>query len=68
MEYLFRSLKTESIPELGYRAFLEAKHAIKDYIVGYFSLVRPHQHNKMLPPDQAEKLYWKNYKTVASFT
>lgn len=68
MERFFRSLKTEWMPELGYRTFLEAKHAITDYIVGYFSQVRPHQHNKMLPPNQAEELYWKNYKTVASFT
>ncbi|CAG9296822.1 hypothetical protein CEDIAZO_01980 [Celerinatantimonas diazotrophica] len=68
MERFFRSLKTEWMPEQGYRTFLEAKHVITDYIVGYFSQVRPHQHNNMLPPCEAEELYWKNYKTVASFT
>ncbi len=68
MERFFKSLKTEWIPELGYRSFLEAKYAITDYIVGYYSQLRPHQHNNMLPPNLAEEEYWKNYKTVASST
>ncbi|REG81980.1 putative transposase [Marinomonas pollencensis] len=40
MERFFRSCKTEWIPELGYRTFLEAKHAVTDYIVGYYSQIR----------------------------
>ena len=47
MERFFRSLKTEWMPELGYRTFLEAKHAITDYIVSYFYSISPHQHNNM---------------------
>ncbi|REG79508.1 putative transposase [Marinomonas pollencensis] len=68
MERFFRSFKTEWMPELGYRTFLETKHAVTDYIVGYYSQIRPHQHNRMLPPNKAEELYWRNYKTVASLT
>ncbi|MGB3385873.1 MAG: integrase core domain-containing protein, partial [Marinomonas sp.] len=68
MERFFRSFKTEWMPELGYRTFLEAKQAVTDYIVGYYSQIRPHQHNRMLPPNKAEEVYWRNYKTVASFT
>jgi len=37
MERFFRSLKTEWVPTLGYRSFIEAKHSITDYVVGYYS-------------------------------
>lgn len=57
MERFFRSLKTEWMPELGYRTFLEAKQAITDYIVGYFCPIRPHQYNNMMSPNRAEELY-----------
>ncbi len=41
MERLFRSLKTEWMPTTGYRSVNEAKQAITDYLVGYYSQVRP---------------------------
>ena len=58
MERFFRSLKTEWIPEIGYRSFVEAKHAVIDYIIGYYSQVRPHQHNGGLSPNAAEQKFW----------
>ena len=57
MERFFRSLKTEWIPALGYRNFMEAKHAVTDYLDGYYSQTRPHQHNHGLSPNTAEQLY-----------
>ncbi|MEH6628771.1 MAG: IS3 family transposase [Motiliproteus sp.] len=68
MERFFRSLKSEWVPETGYQSFSEAKHAVTNYIVGYYSQIRPHQHNDTLPPNVAEKQYQDAYKTVASFT
>lgn len=41
MERFFRSLKNEWGPETGYINFSEAAHAIADYIVGYYSSLRP---------------------------
>lgn len=68
MERFFRSLKTEWIPTIGYRNLNEAKIEITKYIIGYYSQVRPHLHNGGLTPNESEKLYWQNYKTVARFT
>ncbi|WP_421865984.1 IS3 family transposase [Motiliproteus sp.] len=68
MERFFRSLKTEWIPETGYTSFAQAKQSITDYLIGYYSQVRPHQHSDMLPPNMTEKNYWNAYKSVASFT
>ena len=68
MERFFRSLKTEWIPTIGYRSFNEAEIDITKYIVGYYSQVRPHQHNGGLTPNESEKKYWLNYKTVANLT
>ena len=61
MERFFRSLKTEWIPEIGYRSFVEAKHAVINYIIGYYSQVRPHQHNGGLSPNAAEQKFWFAY-------
>jgi putative transposase len=61
MERFFRSLKTEWVPEIGYRSFVEAKHAVIDYIIGYYSQVRPHQHNGGLSPNAAEQKFWFAY-------
>jgi hypothetical protein len=33
----------------GLRKFAEAAHAITDYIVGYYSALRPHEYNGGLP-------------------
>jgi len=68
MERFFRSLKSEWIPQTGYPSFAQAKAAIIDYILGYYSQVRPHQHNDGLAPNVAEKRYWIEYKTVARIT
>jgi len=46
----------------------QAKTNIIDYIIGYYSQVRPHQHNNGFAPNVAEKNYWDEYKTVAKIT
>lgn len=45
MEGLFRSLKNEWVPESGYSSSNEVAHAITDYIVEYYSSLRPHEYN-----------------------
>ena len=67
MERLFRSLKTEWVPVTGYRSFAEAQQEIIRYIIGYYSQLRPHQYNGGLTPNESERLYWENSKTVANF-
>ncbi|HDP9027268.1 TPA: IS3 family transposase [Escherichia coli] len=67
MEHFFRSLKNEWMPVVGYVSFSEAAHAITDYIVGYYSALRPHEYNGGLPPNESENRYWKNSNSVASF-
>ena len=62
------NLGERSIPTVGYRNFNEAKIDITKYIIGYYSQVRPHQHNGGLAPNESEKIYWQNYKTVANLT
>lgn len=68
MERFFRSLKTEWVPTTGYRSFTEARQKIRDYIVGYYSRLRPHSYNRGLTPNESERRYWNNYKPVANFT
>lgn len=68
MERFFRSLKTEWIPTTGYRSFTEAKQRISDYILGYYSRLRPHSYNGGLTPNESEKRYWNNYSPVAKMT
>ncbi|UUL21450.1 IS3 family transposase (plasmid) [Escherichia albertii] len=68
MERFFRSLKNEWMPVVGYVSFSEAAHAITDYIVGYYSALRPHEYNGGLPPNESENRHWKNSKAVASFS
>jgi len=67
MERFFRSLKNEWVPVTGYVSFSDATHAITDYIVGYYSALRPHEYNGGLPPNESENRYWKNSNVVASF-
>lgn len=55
MERFFRSLKNEWVPVTGYINFSEAAHAITDYIVGYYSSLRPHDYNRGLPPTDTGK-------------
>ncbi len=59
MERFFRSLKTEWMPKYGYTSFNEAEHSITNYIAGYYSQLRPHQHNNGKTPNEAENLYFE---------
>ncbi|MGL4379570.1 MAG: integrase core domain-containing protein, partial [Vibrio sp.] len=68
MERFFRSLKTEWVPTVGYRSFAEAQQESIRYIIGYYSQLRPHQYNGGLTPNESERLYWGNSKTVANFS
>ena len=69
MERLFRSLKTEWIPSGGYRNLPEAQNHIGDYIISYYSRVRPHAFNGGKTPNKTEQIYWLNCsKDVATFT
>ena len=68
MERFFRSLKNEWVPATGYVSFSDAAHAITDYIVGYYSALRPHEYNGGLPPNESENRYWKNSNAEASFS
>ena len=54
MEGFFRSLKSEWVPTKGYSSFNEAQVSITQYIIGYYSQYRPHQHNGGLPPNAAK--------------
>ena len=59
MERFFRSLKTEWVPKVCYKDFTQADHSITNYIMGYYSQVRPHRHNKGISPNEAESLFKK---------
>jgi len=68
MERFFRSLKTEWIPETGYRNFEQARRSITDYIIGYYSQLRPHTFNEGLSPNAAERQFVIDHKRVAKIT
>jgi len=68
MERFFRSLKSEWVPTTGYSCLNEAQASITQYIAGYYSQHRPHQHNGGLPPNKAEARYDLVSNTVARFT
>lgn len=57
MERFFRSLKSEWIPETGFHSFVEAKQTVLDYIIGYYSQIRPHSHNSGLTPNESERRF-----------
>lgn len=67
MERFFRSLKNEWVPVAGYFILNEAAHAITEYIVEYYSALRPYEYNGGLPPNESENRYWEKSKIVASF-
>ena len=58
IERFFRGLKSEWLPTLAYTSFTEAKHAVIDYIIGYYSQFRPHQSNDGLASNFAEQNNW----------
>nr|WP_156129930.1 IS3 family transposase [Aeromonas australiensis] len=68
MERLFRSLKSEWVPRTGYQSINEAEQAITEYLVGYYSQVRPHSYNGGLTPNESEQMFWAAHKTVANFS
>ncbi len=55
MERVFRSLKTEWIPTLGYRTAQEAQRDISHFLIHRYNWVRPHQFNGGLAPARAEE-------------
>jgi len=55
MERLFRSLKTEWVPTLGYATIDEAHRDISHYLMHRYNWLRPHQFNDGLPPAIAEE-------------
>jgi putative transposase len=54
MERLFRSLKSEWIPKLGYLNLNEAKVDVAFYLMTHYNHNRPHAANNGLPPALAE--------------
>lgn len=50
MERVFRSLKSEWLPEGGYGDFGDAVRDINRWINGYYNVLRPHTRNGGLPP------------------
>ena len=68
MECFFRSLKNEWVLVNGYISLVDAAHAITDFIVRYYSVLRLHEYKGRLSPNESENRYWKNSKTVASFS
>jgi putative transposase len=56
MERLFRSVKTEWVPGLGYDSESEAKRDLSFYLMDYYNWVRPHTFNEGVPPAKAENL------------
>lgn len=55
MERLFRSLKTEWVPALGYRNLSEAQHDVGSYLMGYYNRHRPHTFSGGISPVAAEE-------------
>ena len=55
MERVFRSLKTEWIPTMGYTTVQQAQRDISHFLMHRYNWIRPHQFNGGLPPAQAEK-------------
>ena len=57
MERLFRSLKSEWLPPLGYRSLMAAKADINDYFMRYYNWRRPHSVNDGMSPGVAENQF-----------
>lgn len=55
MERVFRSLKTEWIPTVGYMTAQEANRDISHYLMHRYNWTGPHQLNDGLSPAQDEK-------------
>ena len=57
MERLFRSLKSEWLPPLGYKSLAAAKADINDYFMRYYNWRRPHGANDGMSPGAAENQF-----------
>jgi putative transposase len=68
MEWFFRSLKGEWVPEIGYRSFEEAERMITQYIVRHYNEYRPQGHTGGLPPNKAEENFPLPSKTLGKNT
>ena len=55
MERVFRSLKSEWVPVMGYPQMSVAKRDISHYLMTYYNWKRPHQYNAGLAPAVAEE-------------
>ncbi|WP_089360907.1 IS3 family transposase [Pseudomonas segetis] len=55
MERVFRSLKTEWIPSVGYMSVQQAQRDISHYLMHRYNWIRPHLFNGGLAPAQAEQ-------------
>ncbi|MFP5300743.1 hypothetical protein R2R70_05900 [Cobetia sp. SIMBA_158] len=58
----------EWIPEISYPGIAAAKLPVTAYMIGYYSRLRPHQHNNLSPPNAAGKNYWNVQSSVAKDT
>jgi len=54
MERLFRSLKMEWVPAMGYMSLREAKRDISYYLMDYYNWRHPHRNSDGIPPAAAE--------------
>lgn len=57
-ERFFRSFKSEWMPKGGYDNLAQARVDVADYILGYYSQVRPHAFNKYLTPVEKERQFF----------
>lgn len=55
MERVFRSLKSEWIPSIGYSSATHAEKDISAYLMDYYNWERPHNHNGGLSPAVMEE-------------
>lgn len=55
MERLFRSLKSEWLPPLGYVSAQQVQRDIAHYLLHWYNWQRPHQFNNGLAPAVAEE-------------
>jgi putative transposase len=55
MERVFRGLKTEWMPSIGYPTMRETKRDISHYLMIYYNWVRSHRYNAGLAPAVTEE-------------
>ena len=55
MEQVFRSLKSEWVPDLGYRSLPDATKDVGIYLMDYYNRQRPHTFNGGISPVMAEE-------------